>query len=285
MEKLIQFITSIPAPLRILGFSLVAVLSHFMVRGIRKLGEWILTLRISKEIPVQETFSRKYPKTATLLTILVSSITFAIYFVAIGFILKEFKVSLKTYLASASVIGLAIGFGTQGFVQDVISGLTLIFSDALNIEDVVEISGQIGRVEKIGLRFTTMINIRGQRVFLPNRNIGIISRFRRGVIRAYVDIQMPEKVEAEVIIKEVKNIADAMHSQHKGIILYEPDLFGVFPVKNSAWKYLRIKFSMWPGQEQLIDGVFKQRVIGMMKHYSPDYTDWMVVVSYKVQEA
>ncbi len=167
------------------------------------------------------------PTSATIARILVNSITFAIYFVAIGLILKEFKVSLKTYLASASVIG---------------------------------------------LRFTTMIDIRGQRVFLPNRNIGIISRFHRGVVRAYVDIQMPEKVEEEVIIKEVKNIADSMYSQHKGIIIYEPDLFGVFPVENFAWKYLRIKFSIWPGQEQLIDGVFKQRVIGMMKHYSPDYT-------------
>jgi len=165
----------------------------------------------------------------------------------------------------------------------VISGLTLIFSDALNIEDVVEISGQVGCVEKIGLRFTTMIDIRGQRIFLPNRNIGIISRFHHGVIRVYVDIQMPEKVGEEVIVKAVKGIADAMHSQHKGIILYEPDIFGVFPVENSAWRYLRIKFSIWPGQEQLIDGIFKQRVNGIMKHYCPDYADWKVVVTYKVQ--
>ena len=129
MEELNKLFTSIPLPLRVLEFALIAVLSHFAVRGIRKLGESILTLRVSKEAPVQETFTPKYPQTATLLTILVSSINFTIYFVAIGFILREFKVSLKTFLASASVIGLAIGLGTQGFVQDVITGLTLIFSD------------------------------------------------------------------------------------------------------------------------------------------------------------
>jgi len=285
MEKLNQVFTSIPLPLRVLGFALIAVLSHFTVRGIRKLGESILTLRVSKETPVQETFTRKYPKTATLLTILVSSITFTIYFVAIGFILREFKVSLKTYLASASVIGLAIGFGTQGFVQDVISGLTLIFSDALNIEDLVEISGQVGRVEKIGLRFTTIINIRGQRVFLPNRNISMISRFHLGVIRAYVDIQMPQEVEEEVVTKALKTAAEATHSQHKAVILFEPDFLGIFPVENFAWKYLRIKFTLWPGQELLIENVFKQRVISIMKHHSPEYTDWMVVVSYNAQEA
>jgi small-conductance mechanosensitive channel len=285
MEKFTQFLTSMPAPLRILGFVLIAVLSHFKVRAIRKLDEWILTLRVRKEIPVQETFTRKFPKTATLLTILVSSITFSIYFVAVGFILREFKVSLKAYLASASVIGLAVGFGTQGFVQDVISGLTLIFSDALNIEDVFEISGQVGRVEKIGLRFTTIVNFRGQRLSLPNRNIGMISRFHRGVIRAYVDIQIPPEVEEKSVTKALKTVAEATHSQHKAVIVSEPVILGVFPVENMAWKYLRIKFSVWPGQESLIDSIFRQRMIAMMKQYTPEYADWMVVASYKVQEA
>jgi len=65
----------------------------------------------------------------------------------------------------------------------------------------------------------------------------------------------------------------------------EPDLLGVFQAENLAWKYIRIKFTLWPGQEALIEGVFKQRVISIMKNYSPDYTDWMVVVSYSAQEA
>ena len=86
-------------------------------------------------------------------------------------ILQEIGVPLRTYFASASVIGLAVGFGLQGFVQDVIIGLTLIFSDVINVGDMVDLSGQSGRVVRIGLRFTTLVNVLGQEVNVSNRNI------------------------------------------------------------------------------------------------------------------
>jgi hypothetical protein len=183
MNKLNQLFTSIPLPLRVLGFALIAVLSHFTVRGIRKLGESILTLRISKETPVQETFTRKYPKTATLLTILVSSITFTIYFFAIGFILKEFKVSLKTYLASASVIGLAIGFGTQGFVQDVISGLTLISAYSrlwVWAKRIPTIPAATARFQRSTVRF-------------PNRSLHSLRAVNFGTMYSHRPIIPPER--------------------------------------------------------------------------------------------
>ncbi len=62
--------------------------------------------------------------------------------------------SLKTYLASASIMGLAIGFGSQGLVQDVVTGVTLVFSDLIDVGEMVEISGQTGIVRSIGMRFT-----------------------------------------------------------------------------------------------------------------------------------
>src|SRR5208337_2745651 len=112
----------------------------------------------------------------------------AVYFIAIGFILQEFGVSLTAYLASASVVGLAISFGSQGLVQDVVIGLTLIFSDAMEAGDLVEISGAttvIGRVEEIGLRFTKLVNFYSQEIFIPNRTIANVSRFPHGGVYAY----------------------------------------------------------------------------------------------------
>ena len=64
-------------------------------------------------------------------------------------ILREFKISLTTYFASATVIGLAVGFGLQGFVQDLVIGLTLIFSNALNIGEMVKLGDEIGNVDNI----------------------------------------------------------------------------------------------------------------------------------------
>jgi moderate conductance mechanosensitive channel len=99
-------------------------------------------------------------KAVSLLSLFSSSLIFIFYFAAIGFVLSEFGVPIAAYLASASIIGLAVGFGSQGLVQDVVSGLTSIFSDVYDIGDMVEISGQVGVVTRIGLRFLEIENPR-----------------------------------------------------------------------------------------------------------------------------
>jgi small-conductance mechanosensitive channel len=281
--EFLQNLYSLPAIVRISLILLIAFISHLIVRGVRRLSQWILIPQKTASLSSQESFARRFPRIATLMTILVSALTFLIYFIAIGFILKEFKVSLTAYLASASVIGLAVGFGLQGLVQDVVIGLTLIFSDALNIEEVVEISGQIGRVETIGLRFTTLINIHGQKIHIPNRNITIISRFKKGAIRAYVDVQIPEPENKKNIVENLMQIAEGMYHQHKSIILSPPENFGLKENITDKGKYLRIKFRLWPGQGSLIESTFRQQIISSLKKHFKDYEDWMVTVTYKVE--
>ena len=281
--EIIELLKTWPVALRILSIALLAVMAHFLVRGIRRLSQWLLTLNLSRSDFKTENLIKRYPKIVTITTILVSAITFTIYFLAVGLILQEFNISLTAYLASASVIGLAIGFGAQGFVQDVVIGLTLIFSDTLDIGDVVELSGQVGLVDKIGLRFTTLINLQGQKNYIPNRNIASIGQFRGGCIRAYVDIQMPKQVDEKSIEEKVNSIGLGMHHQHKSIILTPPELFGIKETKEGEWRYLRIKFRIWPGQGALIETSFKQRIILLMKQYFQEYTDWMITITYKVE--
>lgn len=280
---LIEFLTSLPVAARISSIIVLAVLAHFLVRGIRQISQWVLSLRAHESVSKSDIIARRFPKIATITTILVSAFTFTIYFMAVGLILQEFNISLTAYLASASVIGLAIGFGSQGFVQDVVIGLTLIFSDTLNIGNMVEMSGAIGRVEKIGLRFTTLINLHGQNIYVPNRNISIISQFRGGCIRAYVDIQIPAELEEQLIREQLQSIGEGMHEQHRSIILTPPEFFGVMQTNNGGWRYFRIKFRLWPGQNAIIEDTLKKRVILTMKLQYPDYADWMVTVTYKVE--
>jgi small-conductance mechanosensitive channel len=279
----VEFIMSLPIIVRIIIIVLLAVLAHFSVRGLKRLSRWMLTLKLETDPSNTEIFIRRYPKIATVTTILVSGLTFIIYFMAIGLILREFNVSLTAYLASASVIGLAVGFGLQGLVQDVIIGLTLIFSDALNIEDVVELSGQVGKVENIGLRFTTLVNLHGQMIYIPNRSITMISRFRRGAIRGYVDIQLPDEIEEKTATEAVKSIATGLYSQQKSIILDKPELFGIKEARGGNWRYQRVKFRLWPGESAIIETTFKQRVIDFIKKLYPNYADWMITIAYRVE--
>ena len=281
--KLLDILTDMNPILRILLVIVLAVATIFTVKTIRRFSQYLLTMKVDSNESSQEILTRRYPKLATIITILVSAVTFTIYFVAVGMILREFKISLETYFASATVIGLAVGFGLQGFVQDVVIGLTLIFSDALTIGEMVKLGDEIGKVDSIGLRFTVLINLHGQRIIIPNRNIATISQFRGGCIRAYVDIQLPQEVDEKKMLQAIQSIAKGMYNQHRSIILAIPEIFGIKDVKDGQWRYLRIKFKLWPGQIKIIEETFKERVVLVLKKSDADYASWMITVTYKVE--
>jgi small-conductance mechanosensitive channel len=281
--KLVNILTNINPILRIFLIIVLTVAAHFTVKVVRRFSQYLLLMKVDSKATSEASLTRRYPKLATIVTLLVSAATFTIYFVAVGMILREFKISLTTYFASATVIGLAVGFGLQGFVQDVVIGLTLIFSDALNIGEVVKLGDEIGKVDNIGLRFTTLINLHGQRILIPNRNIAVISQFRNGCIRAYVDIQLPQGINENEISEGIQVIAKGMYQQYKSIILETPEIFGIKDVKEGAWRYLRIKIKLWPGQTQIIEQTFKERVIHLLKKFNEEYASWMITVTYKIE--
>jgi small-conductance mechanosensitive channel len=168
------------------------------------------------------------PKFITVTRLIVSGVTFAIYFFALGLILQELGVNLTAYFASASVIGLAISFGLQGLVQDIVSGLTLIFWDVMDVGDLVEISGSTtnvaGRVEEIGLRYTKLVNFNKQEVYVPNRVIANVSRFPRGGLDAYGDVQIPAGADEKKAVEIITRVAKGMWGQFGAIILSEPQI-------------------------------------------------------------
>lgn len=278
---MVDSFANLPVSIRILGILVFAILSHLMVKGIRNLSRAVLTKKVRDRKDRAVDFSRQYPRFATIVTLLVSAVTFVIYFFAVGMVLKQLNISLTTYLASASVIGLAIGFGLQGFVQDLIIGLTLIFSDALNIGDIVEISGQIGKVDSIGLRFTSLVSIMGQRISIPNRNIGIIGNYRKGAILAYMDIHLPESINAQTVIQSIMDISESSHQQHRSIILSKPENLGMIISKPDNYEYLRLRFRLWPGQGVLLESIVKQRILSLIRKSTSDYADWMITVTYR----
>ena len=281
--KLLNILTDINPILRILLVIVLAVAAHFTVKAIRRLSQYLLTMKVDSKATSEAILTRRYPKLATIFTILVSAGTFIIYFVAIGMILREFKISLTTYFASATVIGLAVGFGLQGFVQDLVIGLTLIFTDALTIGEMVKLGDEIGKVDSIGLRFTVLVNLHGQRIMIPNRNIATISQYRGGCIRAYVDIQLPQEIDEKAMLQTIQVIAIGMYDQHRSIILAPPEIFGIKDVKGGQWRYLRIKVKLWPGQINIIEGTFKEKVVQVLKKSDANYASWMITVTYKVE--
>ena len=180
MDNFQTWLVSLDSWQRLLVVAAVAAFAHLVVVLVRRLSTYLTKLAVRK--------SRR--KMTSLISLFSSFLIFSFYFAAVGFLLTELGVPIAAYLASASIIGLAVGFGSQGLVQDLVMGLTSIFSDVYDIGDMIEIGGQVGMVSRIGLRFLEIENPMGARVMLPNRSITSVINYRRGYIRCIVDITL-----------------------------------------------------------------------------------------------
>jgi len=272
---------SLPFGWRLVAIAVLAVVVHVAVRLVRFGTESLL--RRNEAQKGRLGFVTGKPKVGTLIRLLGNSVTFVAYFLALGLVLEEMGVNLGAYLASASIVGLAISFGSQGLVQDMVIGLTLIFSDAMDVGDMVEIAGTvvvIGRVEEIGLRFTKLTIFYRQTVFVPNRTIANVSRFPGGGVEACAAVQIPAGTEKTKALETITEIARSTWRRYDAVILSEPVIGGVETMPQVGWEYVRVHFRIWPGQGNVVDTIFRQQMVGAMKFYQPDYADWRVPVTY-----
>lgn len=259
--------------LRVVVVVFVLIGLHLAVIAVRSLSKK-LSGRISSGLT----------KPKTIASLGTSALVFGLYFSAFGLILSEVGVSLKAYLASASIVGLAVGFGSQGLVQDVVTGLTIVFSGLFNVEDMVEISGQTGIVRGLGIRFTVIENSLGAKVYIPNRTITNVVKYPLGHIRGLIDVTLPPNSEtARKMEEKVASVLSAFFEQLSGILLTAPTIEG--RMKTSSGKeYLRIEFHIWPGRGAPVETALKQEILYELKALEPDYQDWMVTINYEVEK-
>jgi small-conductance mechanosensitive channel len=208
---------------------------------------------------------------------------FIIYFLAIGYALKELGISLTAYVASASVIGLAVGFGSQGIVQDMVTGFTLIVSNQIDIGDMVEINGQTGIVNSISMRFVVFENANGANVYIPNRNINVVINYPKKHINCHVDIILPNEDDLKIQVKEkAKKMIKVVHEKYPNILM-QPKSNSKILKTNLDNEVLRLIFHIWPGRGTPIESAFKQELLQAIKVIVPTYADWMISVNYEVE--
>ena len=117
-----------------------------------------------------------------------SIIKYATYFIIITQILTMFGISATSILAVAGVGSIAIGFGAQSMVADIITGATIIFENQFKVGDWIEINNHFGKVEAIGLRTTRIKALNGNVHIFPNSNLRNITNSSQGMVKAQVEI-------------------------------------------------------------------------------------------------
>lgn len=225
------------------------------------LAQWISYLAVFSDAGMFGLVYRKRKNRARTIHLLVLNlIKYVIYFSALGLILAEVGVNTTAYLASLSVLGLAIGFGSQGLVQDMVTGFFVLFEGQYDVGDMVDLSGQTGVVSEIGLRMTRLRNYMGQTIVIPNRNVAVVGNYFKGAQAVSIDLALvsTESADLEKARAAMHDVAEQVRSEYVGIVLEDPraQIIG----SDESGRYLRLELAIWPGQSWLVDNQLIPRI-------------------------
>lgn len=157
------------------------------------------------------------------------------------------------------MVGLAVGFGSQGLVQDVVTGFFIIFESQFDVGDMVEISGQTGIVEELGLRMTRLRNYLGQVVVIPNRNIAVVGTYSRGALCASVDVAVGSPEEAAKARPVLLELCREIGRQFAGVFRAAPEVTGPLSL-NTGEHFLQVKVRIWPSQQWVVEQQLVARI-------------------------
>jgi small-conductance mechanosensitive channel len=129
---------------------------------------------------------------------------------AVIMILGELRINIAPVLATAGIVGLAIGFGAQSLVQDVISGFFILLHDQIRVGDVVEIAGKSGLVEKVDLRMTVLRDTSGNVHYVRHGKIDVITNMTKDFSHFVFDIPVAYGENVDKVMEVIKNIDEEM---------------------------------------------------------------------------
>ncbi|HLR79650.1 MAG TPA: mechanosensitive ion channel family protein [Bacillota bacterium] len=182
---------------------------------------------------IEKAFQRKYKtetrsssRRRTLQSIVSNVFTYFLLFIIIGIVFELFGLDIKALLAGAGIVGLAIGFGAQGLVSDVVTGFFILLEKQMDVDDYVTVAGYDGIIAEIGLRTTTLRGFDGTLHFIPNREITSVSNHSRGNMRALVDISISYDEDIDQAIKALQQACEEF-AEKESAILEGPDVLGV----------------------------------------------------------
>ena len=172
--------------------------------------------------------ARREQRARTMATVLKSLTTGVIGAVVSLMIISEFY-DIGPLLAGAGIVGVAVGFGSQSLVKDVITGIFMIVEDQYGVGDVVDVGEASGSVEAVGLRVTRVRDVDGTVWYVPNGQIQRVGNKSQGWARAVLDIAVDYGEDVARIQDLLLDVAQGVKAEPKfaPLILEDPEVWGV----------------------------------------------------------
>lgn len=245
------------------------ILDKFMVYGAKIL---IVIISIGLIFKISDMFFRRltnlnvddpeqHKKVKTIYSLLNSTVKITVAFIGLMFILQILNINVAPILATAGVLGIAVGFGSQRLVEDVFSGLNIILTNQIRVGDTVKIDNIMGVVEKITVNTVVLRDFSGVVHFIRNGNINIISNMTKDFSYYLSKIGISYNQDIDEVFETIKNVSKDMRqdAKFKKYILADIEILGVDEFAESTVTVAsRIKTK--PSMQWLVGREFNKRI-------------------------
>ncbi|SFP61927.1 mechanosensitive ion channel domain-containing protein [Tranquillimonas alkanivorans] len=190
------------------------------------------------------------PREQTLLTLLRNAATITIIVLTLMFVLSEMGLNIGPLIASAGVLGLAIGFGAQKLVQDIITGVFIQFENAINVGDVVTAGGTTGVVEKLTVRSVSLRDLQGVFHIVPFSSVDMVSNFTREFSYYVVDMGVAYRENVDEVKQAMFDAYEDLRAdpEQGPFLMGDLEWFGLDAFGDSA-VVLRCRIKTLPGKQ------------------------------------
>ncbi|WP_444684307.1 mechanosensitive ion channel family protein [Alkalicoccus luteus] len=203
------------------GMQLIGILIVFFIA--RAIGRRLISSGFAK-MSTQRNISEA--RTQTLEKLALNVFSYILIFILITLIVGIFEYDVTALIAGAGIVGLAIGFGAQGLVSDIVTGFFILLERQIDVGEYVTIAGMDGVVEEVGLRTTKVRGFDGTVHFIPNREIGSLSNHSRSNMQAIVDISISYDDNIDEAVRVMQAVCDRIAAEEEAIV-EGPDVLGV----------------------------------------------------------
>ncbi len=164
-------------------------------------------------------------------------------------------------LGGAAILGLAVSFGAQSLVKDIITGFFMLMEDQFAVGDVIEVAGLGGSVEEITMRVVKLRDLEGNLHIIPNGEIKAVTNRTRGWSRAVIDVAVAYESDIDRVLQVVADETRRFSDEDRWAALLDgaPEVTGVESIANNA-VVVRALLRTWPGQQWAVAREFRRRI-------------------------
>jgi small-conductance mechanosensitive channel len=261
-SQLLNLDTYWPLVFNLARMALILVFAYLATRAVGRVLRGVRKYSLKMMLKAGGDSGYELEKRIETVSALARRAMFALIWTIAGImILREMNFDIRPLLAGAGVVGVAIGFGAQSIVRDVLSGLFLLMENQVRVNDVAVINGKSGLVEAINLRTIVLRSEDGAVHIFPNGGVQSLSNLTREYSFYVFSLSVSYQEDTDHVITVLQGIANQLIQEdpYRGVILAPLEVMGIDQLGDYAL-VIKARFKTQPGQQWLVGREMNRRI-------------------------